>query len=95
MALKCYDNMNVNIAVNLVDIFFAVHDTGSLLLPVELQSASPGSHCSSNPPPPTQTAQSQLETTSPLAEGRWDADHSLAACMNDGGETWLIYFRLQ
>ena len=60
---------------------FVVHDRGSLLVPVELQSASPGGHCSSNPPPPTQIAQSQLETTSPLAEGRWDDWSDLDACI--------------
>ena len=60
-------------------MIFVIRGRGSLLVPVELQSASPGGHCSSNPPPPTQIAQSQLETTSPLAEGRWVADCSLAA----------------
>ena len=65
--------------VNLIDMIFVVDDRGPLLLPVELQSASPGGHCSSNPPPPTQIAQSQLETTSPPTEGRWDADFSLVA----------------
>ena len=61
-------------------MFFVIDDRGPLLLPVELQSASPGGHCSSNPPPPTQIAQSQLETTSPLTEGRWDGWSDLDAC---------------
>ena len=60
-------------------MIFVNHDKGLLLLPMELQSASPGGHCTSSRPPPTQIAQSQLETTSPLTEGMWDADYSLAA----------------
>ena len=59
---------------------FVVRDRGSVLLPVELQSASPGGHCSSNLPPPTQIAQSQLEIASPLAEGRWDDWSDQDAC---------------
>ena len=62
---------------------FVVRGRGSLLVPVELQSASPGGRCSSNPPPPTQIAQSQVETTSPLAEGRWDDWSDLDACVKN------------
>ena len=61
-------------------MIFVNHDKGLLLLPMELQSAAPGGHCTSSRPPPTQIAQSQLETTSPLAEGRSDDENSLAAC---------------
>ncbi len=61
-------------------MLFVVQCKGPLLLPVELQAASPGGHCSSNPPPPTQVAQNQLETTFPPTEGRWDGWSDLDAC---------------
>ena len=60
-------------------MFFVVQGRGSWLFPRELQSPSPGDHCSSSPPPPTRTVQSQLETTSPLTEGMLDDESSLAA----------------
>ena len=60
---------------------FVAQGRGPWLLPRELQSPSPWGHCCpSNLPPPTETAQSQLETTAPLAEGRWDGESALAAC---------------
>ncbi len=64
-------------------MFFVVHDRGPLLLPVELQSASPGGHCSSNPPPPTQIVQNRFKRASPLSEGRWDGWSNLDACANN------------
>ena len=50
---------------------FVAQGRGPWLFPRELQSPSPWGHCcSSNLPPPTEIAQSQLEITAPLAEGR-------------------------
>ena len=41
------------------------------LFPKELLSPSLWAHCSSSLSPPTKTAQSQIETKAPLAEGMW------------------------
>ena len=50
---------------------FVAQGRGLWLFPRELQSPSLWGHRSSSLPPPTKTAQSQLETKAPLTEGRW------------------------
>ena len=50
-------------------------------VPRELQSPSPWGHSSSSLHPPTKTAQSQLKTKAPLAEGRW-GDYSTQSAWN-------------
>ena len=63
-------------------MIFVVQGRGSWLFPRELQSPSPGGHCSSSPPPPTQKVQSPFETASPLTEGMLDDESDLDACRN-------------
>ena len=60
-------------------MFFVARDRGPRLFPREPRSPSLWGHCSSNLPPPTKTAQSQLETKAPLAEGRWDDETAPSA----------------
>ena len=70
--LSNYCNICVGLIISFQCISLVAEDRVLWLFPRELQSPSPWGHCSSSLPPPTKTAQSQLETKAPLAEGMWD-----------------------